>query len=217
MKHDLIRPICFPLYAQCTLLKCTTQREDKREQSQTSIFLLSDKPIQRPRIIREVLDSFKPAPQNYGLIDPECTFYCLLFPNGIFNYKVPSAELKSHRVKTTHFHFSCPRSEKSSLFTDSWIWFHQSKILNVCSMIPYFPLRKPETMAGIHSKFSHSTRLFLRELQRLCKETVNMYISLWNWQLSFISSNILAKDPSLLFSVHRLPAPPPPPKKDCIR
>lgn len=112
MKHDLIRPICFPLYAQCKLLKCTTQREDKREQSQTSIFLLSDKPIQRPRIIREVLDSFKPAPQNYGLIDPECIFYCLLFPNGIFNYKVPSAELKSHRVKTTHFHFSCPRSEK---------------------------------------------------------------------------------------------------------
>lgn len=119
--------------------------------------------------------------------------YILLpFPINILNYSQNAfCRVKCHRVKTTHFllvllfgkvpHSFNPESD----FIGLKFW--------TCSTTQYYPLRKPETMTGIHSKFSHSTR-HLRQLYRLRKETVATYTSLWNWQLSFISSHILAKD-----------------------
>lgn len=171
--------------------------------SKTSIFLLSDKHIYHPWFISEALDHCKQAPQNYSLIDPKCTFYCLQFPNYILNYS-PSTlgRVKCHCVKSTRFpllpsvrevlHSFNPESD----FTGLKFW--------TCSTTRYCPLRKPETMAGIHSKFPHSTRHFWRALQSLLqRNSYYVYICLKLATL-FYFPQYSSQTSELTFSVHRL-------------
>ena len=146
-------------------------------QSKTSIFLLSNKCLYHPRIVREVLDCFKQVPQNYSLIEPK--MYVLPPFISQLHFKLQAKYLVQSKMSSCEKHtfpFTSPPFREAlrsfnpeSDFTGLKFW--------ICSTTQDGPFRKPETMTGIHSKFPHSTRHFWKALQKLRKQLLCIYVS----------------------------------------